>query len=495
MPGVNITTSVRTGPVGAGDIVAGQFFVVGETERGPVDGPTLLRSFADYVTYYGDYQSENLYAHVKTYFDEGGTRCYVQRVAGVGASAGSLTLLDAADAASMVMTAKTAGAWSENLKVEVVDGDNAGYRVKFYLNDALIYTSRDLASIADGVATLNASSVNHLVEVASANASNDYPANLVPTPISGGADGPTVTTDQIVDALDLFTANLNSGAVAAPGRSGSTVWNGLRDHAAANNRVALCGFASGASQATVKAEAADYAADASANHMAFYYPHVKVDSPSVDELAAGTSAITSSTLTISPEAYVAAARTKAVQAAGGPWRAGAGAISSAATLRGLEVDLTPAQANLLDAARVNAIKTVSGQIRVYGARSASNDEANWRFITLRDTLNYIVYGVEERMEQFVFETIDGRGNLFGNMRASIKAFLEPIRLAGGLYEAYDEDGKLVDPGFSVVVDSTNNPTTQLATGLVKAQVGVRVSSVADQIQITIAKSNLTAPVI
>jgi len=184
-----------------------------------------------------------------------------------------------------------------------------------------------------------------------------------------------------------------------------------------------------------------------------------------------------------------------VQAAGGPWRAGAGAISSAATLRGLEVDLTPAQANLLDAARVNAIKTVSGQIRVYGARSASNDEANWRFITLRDTLNYIVYGVEERMEQFVFETIDGRGNLFGNMRASIKAFLEPIRLAGGLYEAYDEDGKLVDPGFSVVVDSTNNPTTQLATGLVKAQVGVRVSSVADQIQITIAKSNLTAPVI
>ena len=134
-------------------------------------------------------------------------------------------------------------------------------------------------------------------------------------------------------------------------------------------------------------------------------------------------------------------------------------------------------------------------IRVYGARSVSNDEANWRYITMRDTMNYITLGIEDRMEQHVFQTIDGRGNLFGLIRGSIKAFLEPIRVAGGLYEAYDTNGALVDPGYNVVVDGTINPATQLATGLVKAQVGVRVSGVADLIDIVITKSNLSAPVI
>ena len=59
----------------------------------------------------------------------------------------------------------------------------------------------------------------------------------------------------------------------------------------------------------------------------------------------------------------------------------------------------------------------------------------------------------------------------------------------------DDDNRLIDPGYSVVVDSTINPASQLAGGLVKAQVGVRVSGVADLIQVTISKSNLTTPVI
>ena len=70
MPGINVTTAVRTGPTGNGDIVAGQWFVVGEAERGDITKPTLCRSFSDYVREYGDYQAGNLYQYVKTYFDE-----------------------------------------------------------------------------------------------------------------------------------------------------------------------------------------------------------------------------------------------------------------------------------------------------------------------------------------------------------------------------------------------------------------------------------------
>ena len=84
-----------------------------------------------------------------------------------------------------------------------------------------------------------------------------------------------------------------------------------------------------------------------------------------------------------------------------------------------------------------------------------------------------------------------RGMLLENSGHRI---LDPIRVDGGIYEAYDADGELIDPGYTVEVSGTNNPTAQLATGKVVAAVGVRISSVGDQIVVTITKSNLTATV-
>ena len=496
MPGVNVTTAVRTGPVGTGDIVAGQVFMAGEAERGSITAPTLLRSFSDYTTYYGNYQTGNLYAHVKTYFDEGGTRCYVQRVLGSGSATGAITLNDSSASATMVVTAKNPGAWAANLDVQVAAADVSGFKIKIYLDDVLLTTTRDLTSVADAIDVLNTSpDVGHLIVVSDDSTSSANPATAAATALSGGSDGSAVSDANRVTGLSLFGENLKSGAVCIPGANGSTIWNGLRDHAEAYNRVALCGFASGDAASTAKTNASAYYTDAKASYMAFYWPHVKVDAPAASELATGTSSTGSATVTISPESYAAAARTRAVQVATGPWRAGAGLISAARTVTDLAQEVSPTAGDLLDDARVNALRKIGNSIRVYGARSISNDEANWRYITQRDTINYLVYGVQDRMEQYVFSTIDSRGNLFGRIRASIKGFLDPIRVAGGLYEAYDDDNRLIDPGYSVVVDSTINPASQLAGGLVKAQVGVRVSGVADLIQVTISKSNLTTPVI
>lgn len=508
MPGVNVTTAVRSGPVGAGDIVAGQVFMVGEAERGPTDEPTLLRSFSDYTTYYGNYKSSNLYAHVKTYFDEGGTRCHVQRVVGSGAAAGSVALTSNSGAsAGMTLTASTVGAWAANLSVAVLAADSAGYRLQFVLDGSTLLTTRDLVTVSDGINFVNASAVNHLVVAsttltdAQADSDSNNPDTASAAALSGSAsDGAAVSNTEIIAALATddtgkLSPNLNTGAVCAPGRTGAAVWDALAAHAGAFNRVALCAFGAADAASTAKTDAAGYYADANASNMAFYWPHVKIAAPAITELATGESTIQGATITVSPESYAAAARSRAVQQAGGPWRVGAGAISAGRNLKGLASDVTPATGDALDAARVNAIRKVGDSIRVYGARSVSSDESNWRYISMRDTMNYIVFGVEERMERHVFSVVDGRGNTFGVIRASIKAFLDPIRVAGGLYEAFDDTGAPVDPGYSVRVDSTINPATQLATGLVKAQVGVRVSGVADLIDITITKSNLSAPLI
>ena len=515
MPGISVTTAVRTGPTGNGDIVAGQWFVVGEAERGDITKPTLCRSFSDYVKFYGDYQAGNLYQYVKTYFDEGGTRCYVQRVLGASHATASKTLQDGAGspANTMTLTAANPGKWGNTLAVEVLSSADAtvaisGYfRIKLYLNDVLIFTSRDLKDVTDAVNFINNSpTVKHLVVASNESASSSNPAALTKTAFASGANGTNAATAaEKVAGLALLTTDLKNGAVSVPGTYDNTTRDGLLAHAEAYNRIALFSFAAGTSVDTAITSAASEYTDTAASYTAYYWPHVKVPSPSSTELAsyvaAGATATTaepdpeSATVTICPTAYAAAARARAIQASGGPWRAGAGVISSARTVVDLNQAVSPADGDRLDEGRVNALRKIGSEIRVYGARSVSSDETNWRYITLRDTINHIVYGAEARMEELVFNTIDSRGNLFGRIETALVSFLDPMRVAGGLYEAYDDRGKLVDPGYKVTVDATNNPNSQLAQGTVKASIGVRVAGVVDLIEVEITKSTLNAPVI
>lgn len=514
MPGVNVTTAVRTGPVGTGTNVAGQAFLVGTAERGSTTEPTLLRSFRDYTTYYGKYQSGNLYSHVKTFFDEGGSRCYVFRAINYTTAdqvAAAVTLNQSASA-TLTLTAANVGTWGNGLTATIqtiAEDPNilAGYfRVKIALDGETLLSTRDLADKSDAISFINTSVVKHLVVASDADPLAGNPTAIADEPFAGGSDGTAPLTDHIEDALDgsfdadpdvesCFSATLATGAVAAPGYTGSQIWNALRNHAAANNRIALCAFTLGDSSAGAKTAASAYYADNEGKSMAFYWPHIKVPAPNTNELATGQSTVTTATINLSPEAYAGAARAKAVEAAGGPWRAGAGQISQAVNITDLYQDVTPATADTLDKARVNAIRKVNDTIRVYGARSVSSDEVNWRYITQQDTINYIKNGVEERMERFLFEVIDGNGVLFGRIRASITALLKPIAKLNGLYAAFDANGKQIDPGFTVDVSADNNPAAQLAEGEVTATIGVRVSGVADLINVVITKSNLVDPLV
>lgn len=75
---------------------------VGVTQKGPVSGlPQLVTSFPDFTRKYGGYLPEEPWGDarflayaVEGFFNNGGRRLYIQRVAGAGAAAASLTLRD-----------------------------------------------------------------------------------------------------------------------------------------------------------------------------------------------------------------------------------------------------------------------------------------------------------------------------------------------------------------------------------------------------------------
>lgn len=507
MPGISVTTGVRVGPTGSDVAPSSTFFVAGTAQRGPTNRARLVLSMSQFEAIYGSFTSDTtLHDYVKTYFEEGGTRAYVARAVGSGAATATVNVVDASAGVCFSLTAASSGDWAntsggqEGLKADV-SVDTGAVTITVYYQNEVVFTAGPFTNetLTDGstkyakqfvVEAINSAPSLTELMTAATGASVLSPAEDM-YELVGGVDHTSAPTNtQVAAALALFDYDLGAGVVAAPGWTAATIWEPLRDHAAANRRIAYLGFGNGSSfdtTAEVIAAADDYwgttaAARESASYMAFFWPWVRVP----DGFG--------STRAQSPEAFAAAGRARA-HVATGPWRAGAGELTSARYVTGLVQEVTRSMANALDDGRVNALRVINGAVRVYGARSVSADETNWRFITYRDTLNYITAAAESALEPLVFKPIDGRGTLFGEVEAALTAIMEPIRTSGGLYEGFNPDtGQPVDPGYSVDVSSVNNSTANLALGTVTANVGVRVSPVADKYNITITKSTLTATV-
>jgi hypothetical protein len=478
MPGVIVSTSVRTGPVGAQVAPAASFFIAGFAERGPADEYVSVTSISDFESVFGGRVSGSyLYDSVATFFEEGGARAYVARVVGPDAVSGDLSF-----GTSIDLTAKGPGAWSDDLYASVTTSSGSSVVSLYYpTSTTAVYTSAAYDNVADLVSAINASSIASLYVSASAGASTAMPTTASVSAFDGGAAGAgAVTITQHVAALNLFIDSLGAGAVSLAELGTSAGHSALLNHGYANNRIALLHSVStqtvnGAISDSEVCAALDYA-----EYGALYYPWVKIP----DGVTNG------GTRTIPPDAYVAAKRSR-VHTQTGPWAPSAGLVSAASFVSGLATEIGRTDGDVLNAANVNAIRVIQGTIRIYGARSVSADSADFKFITARDAINYITVECRSTLEDLVFGVLDGRNAIFAEIASRLTAIIEPIRLSGGLYEAFDATGRRIDYGYTVKCDSGLNPSAQLADGVIKARVGLRVSTIGELIQVDILKSNIS----
>lgn len=487
MPGVVISTSVRTGPSVPLFNEASQAFFVGLAQRGPSTSASLVTSLEQFEDLYGGYASWSLlYPTVECFFEEGGTQCYIARVVGGDATTGSLELDDADANPTIVLTANGPGSWSSQISAQVVTGTIAGtFAVKIFLNGTQIATTGNCSSREQAVGKINLHAEASKYVIASLGTDTSNPV-IMPNPaaLSAGDDDRAAVVDaDYVSALVLFNDALGSGAVSCPESSSQTVYSGLLEHANAYNRVAILHGASNASIASIKTFAQTIIADeANLEHGALYYPWVYAPT--------GVNGVNR---LIPPDGYVAAKRSKTANSSGShvPF---AGINSQANFINGLVTDIDRTNGNALDDECVNAIRVIANTIRVYGARSLSQDTTNFRYITSQDTVNSIVTDAYRAIEPLVFTAIDGRGTAFSAVEAKLISVLEGYRLNGSLFEAFSNNGERIDYGYTVRCDAKLNPTTDLADGKIKAKLGVRVSSVGDRIEVEIVKSSLTASV-
>jgi hypothetical protein len=470
MPGVNVTTATRTGPTAVVTAPSGQFFVAGQAERGSTTEATLLLGFADFEEYFGNRVT---YSHlsdtVKTFFEEGGSKCYAVRVVGPSATKATVTLDDASSADTLVVTAENAGAWGADIDVVVTGTTTKSIAIVYDGETKETFTGTTIAEILE-----SAAGSRWVTITSSGSASvNPLPANGTFSLTGGTDDRSNITATHYTDALEKFTINLGDGAVAIPG-IGTTVHAGLIAHASANRRIALLDHSETATTANLIT-----AADAvNSEYAGLFAPWVQISTVSGSRY-------------IPPVGYIAAIRNRAHVEAG-PFRAAAGGIAVARFVTGLKFEYTRTEGDNLDANKVNAIRIINNSVRNYGWRSLSDDTANYALLTGRDLLNRLVTESEKRLEQFVFQTVDGRGQLLSSINGTIVGIVEPYRQAGGLFEKFDADGNLVDPGYLVETGTTVNTLDNLANNEVKARLSVRISPSAALISVTIVKVGLLA---
>jgi len=487
MPGVVINTSVRTGPSVTLIDESSQAFFVGLAERGPSDAAGLCTSLEQFENVYGEYQAYSLlHPTVEAFFEEGGTQCHIARVVGPAATKGTLELDDGDSNATIVLTANGAGAWSTTISAQVIAGTVSGsFAVKILKDGAQIATTGNCTSREQAIGKINlhAEASKYVVASLGADTSNPAVMNAAAALSAGSDDRANVVDANYVTALNLFNDALGSGAVACPESASQTVYSGLLAHGNAYNRIAILHGASNATIANIKSFAQTIIANESnLEHGALYYPWVYAPS-----------SVNGVNRLIPPDGYVAAARSKTVNTTGShvPF---AGGMSKASFILGVVTDVDRVNGNALDDECVNAIRVISNTVRVYGARSLSQDTTNFRYITAQDTVNGIVTLAYRALEPIVFTSIDGRGTVFANIESRLIAVLEGFRIAGALFEAFGLNGQRIDYGYTVRCDAKLNPASELANGKIRAKVGVRVSGVGDRIEVEIVKSSLTASV-
>ncbi|GAA2493669.1 phage tail sheath subtilisin-like domain-containing protein [Winogradskya humida] len=459
---------------------------VGLAPTGPLNEPTLVTNWSQYVAAFGEFTEEYYLAHsVYGFFNNGGSAAYVVRVGGGPTAArtsapralpdGEPTQLGTFRVAAL----GNGGARNGGLTVEVGDPTGEGPDDRFTLivkDGDTVAESFDVSARKGGrnyvVAQVRQRSKLITVDEAApaaqlarpANQSLSLPSPPAPVltavaPLSSGqflGDSAERTGFGGLEAIDEISmvavpdlmAAYERGAIDLDGVK--AVQLGMIAHCEQmGDRMALLDPPPGLNVKQVRQwrqETAGY----DTPYGAVYYPWLKVFDP-----AGGQQRI------VPPSGHLAGiwARNDSER---GVHKAPANEVVRGAV--DLELQLTRNEQDLLNPVGVNCIRAFAGRgIRVWGARTVASDPA-WRYLNVRRYFNYVEESILIGTQWVVFEPNDEA--LWARIRRNISAFLVNEWRAGALFGSRPEDA------FYVKCDAETNTPESVDAGRVVCEVGI-----------------------
>ncbi|MFJ9039047.1 phage tail sheath family protein [Streptomyces sp. NPDC102406] len=463
---------------------------VGLAPTGPLNAPTLVTNWSQYVASFGEFADGYYLAHsVYGFFNNGGSAAYIVRVGGVpgGVAAESGGTADAAPAlpaaeplalGTFTVTAAASAPGGGPVTVEVADAEGEGPADRFRLivkEAGKVAETYDVSAKKNSrnyvVAQVKERSKLIVVQESAPAAQLARPENqtlaLPVAPPVVAADGQAGPAEYLGDSADRtgfggleavdeismvavpdLMAAYQRGAIDAEALK--AVQLGLIAHCELmGDRVALIDPPPGLNARDIRVwrqETAGY----DSKYAALYYPWVKVFDPAVGQ-----------TRLVPPSGHVAGVWAR------NDFERGVHKAPANEVVRGavdVEMKITRGEQDLLNPIGVNCIRPFPGRgIRVWGARTLASDPA-WRYLNIRRYFNYLEESILIGTQWVVFEPNDEA--LWARISRNVSAFLVNEWRNGALFGSRPEDA------FYVKCDEETNTPESVDLGRVVCEIGV-----------------------
>lgn len=432
---------------------------VGVAKRGKFGEAVFVTSWSDYVDKFayglesGFYKDSYLGFSVYSFFNNGGSKCYVSRVATSSIATAKATVALSGER-SIVFTANDEGAWANSMKVSCVANDTVEdtFDLTFSIN-GVTETHTQLSNVeGDEKYFLDYLNVySNLAHVLTGDKLEAFEA----VTFDGGNDGEEgISDNDYLKALNVFDSVDDVTLLAIPGQTSKAVHTGFIDFI--DNHEFVCGVLD-APMAYETMELKELRKTLACDRGMLVDTWHKVNDP--------LSSVSGKYRTIPSSGGYLGVVARTIESIG-PWKAPAG---TEAKLRGaieLVFDAKRGDTDILNPLGIVSIVTKPNYgIVVWGARSISND-SNYKYVS--DVLFdiYIRKSVQLACQPFVFEPNkgDGDGALWNRIIATCESFLEYIRQQGGLVGSPEQ-------AYYVKCDEELNPEPMVKRGYCITEVG------------------------
>ncbi len=483
-PGVYVE-EIGWGPRPIEDVSTSIAGMVGETERGPL-GPRLVTSWADYTRCYGGYidafvppPTQNIYLPyaVRGFFENGGRRLYVARVAGAGSKTAQGIIPGVSG--DTTVEAIGPGSWGNRVVVSVTRSLPQPDRYRIQVTYCRGGEPDELEVFDD----LSADSTlpNHAATVVNKSSkliriihcpSTVSEAPLPGIALQGGSTQPAASAEYLNDGLAALSGIDDVSLMAIPDEVRlKTLGAALVEKCESlKDRFAVLNELDDQRDATQVRPARD------SSYGAIYYPKLRVPAPHAPE----------GHILVPPCGHILGLIAR-VELGRGVAKAPANEV-----VRGL-VEENPLQfatgkseQDSLNSRGVNVVRDFrsSGRgVRVWGARTMSSDP-QWRYINVRRLCIFLERSIQRGTQWVVFEPNSER--TWSAVRASVSSFLGMVWRDGALLGSRESDA------FLVKCDRTTMTQDDLDDGRLICLIGVAPVKPAEFVIIRISQK-MAAP--
>jgi phage tail sheath protein FI len=495
-PGVFIEESLQPladPSIGSGDYVAA---FVGTSLRGGPVGPTLVSSWTQFQSLFGDIRTspDDLHYGVWQYFSNGGHLAYVVRGINTNAVAASLTINDTqgSPAPTMKITASSPGAWASDatsptrLYVTVQPSTDAtrfdliiqaGTGGGLLAREQFVDLTLDPSDSRNAVAIVNSPTVGSqyidLVALGTWVAATNNPAVTTTAPLTGGTEG--TGTPDLVTAAKKLEALSSVITLNLPGVSAGTPLTDTLNWASSRTNIFV--VVDGPKPATtdgapeVTTTMTTFASSLpKTSYAAVYAPWLYLADPA--------SSVPGAMRLVAPGGAVVG-QYALTDTSRGVHKAPAGLDTAVKGVLGTYAQFTETQLDTLNQAGVNVIRSMVGAgFCIMGARTL-NTRMPDRYINIRRALISLAKSLRDITAFAIFEP--NNAALWEQIQVVVQQFLI-AQMQSGLLK-----GSIPETAFYVKCDAENNPPASQNAGIVYVEVGVALNSPAEFIIIRIGQ--------